>query len=104
MEIELDESLFTNGTYSLRYGEDKEALFIIVDEEFPGNGRLGRVDCVMILTRTYDARGAVSEASLRFGVIGLGDGAAGVKSPDASLAGKHLKRSNMAKCTVVLYE
>jgi hypothetical protein len=104
MEIELDESLFTNDTYSLRYGGDKEALFIIVDEEFPGNGRLGRVDCVMILTRTYDAQGAVSAAAMRFGVIGIGDGVVGVKSSEASLIGKHLKRSNMAQCTVALYE
>jgi hypothetical protein len=104
MEIRLDESLFINNEYSLRYGEDKEALFIIVDEEFPGNERLGRIDHIIILTRTYDVQGNVSAAALRFGVIGIGDGVVGVTSSDAALIGKTLKKSNMAMCTVILYE
>jgi hypothetical protein len=104
MEIQLSEDLFTNDEYSIRYGENKEALFTIVDEEYPGNGRIGRIDCITILTRTYDAQGRAGPATLRFGVIGIGDGVVGVKSSDRSLLGKHLKRSNMPSCTVVLYE
>jgi hypothetical protein len=104
MEIRLSEDLFENNAYSIRYGENREALFTIVDEEFPGNGRVGKIDCITILTRAYDARGNASAAALRFGVIGLGDGVVGVKSSDTGLLGRHLKRSNMRFCTVVLYE
>jgi hypothetical protein len=104
MEIQLDESLFVNNVYSIRYGEDKEAMFTIVDEEFPGNGRIGKIDGITVLTRTYDAQGRVSPATLRFGVIGIGDGVVGVTSSNAALRGTLLKRSNMTEVTVILYE
>jgi hypothetical protein len=104
MEIQLSENLFVHNEYSIQYGEGKEALFTIVDEAFPGNGRIGKIDCITILTRTYDAQGNASLATLRFGVIGIGDGVVGVKSSNMDLLGKNLKRSNMTQCVVELYE
>jgi hypothetical protein len=104
MELQLSEDLFVHNEYSLRYGEDREALFTIVDEAFPGNGRIGTIDVITILTRAYDAQGNVSSATLRFGVVGIGDGVVGVKSSHADLRGKHLKKSNMTQCVVELYE
>lgn len=104
MEVRLNESLFTNNRYSVRYGEGKEALFTIVDEEFPGLNTLGRVNRITILVRTVASDGTASDASLRTSVIGIGDGVVGVQSSVPSLRGKVLSRDNMSDTTVILYE
>ena len=56
MELILQQELFKNDKYSLTFGDDKEAIFTIVDEEFPGNNQFGRINCITILIRDYKNR------------------------------------------------
>jgi hypothetical protein len=103
MEVVLTEDLFVNNRYSVRYG-DHEALFTIVDEEFAGNNRLGRINRIICIVRTFDTSGKVTGAVFGTMVIGLGDGITGVRSGEPVLRGKLMNRENMDKCVVILYE
>jgi hypothetical protein len=103
MEVVLTEDLFKNNKYSVRYG-DREALFTIVDEEFAGNNRLGRINQITCVVRTFDMSGGVTGAVYGTMVIGLGDGITGVRTDESALRGKLMTRENMDKCVVILYE
>jgi hypothetical protein len=103
MELILTEDMFTNGRYSIRYG-NREAVFTIVDEEFSGNNRLGRINRINCLVRVFDDAGSVTGTVLGTMVIGIGDGTSGVRSGDPALRGKLMTHENMNKCVVILYE
>jgi hypothetical protein len=98
VEIVLTEDLFVNNVYTYRYGT-WSAVFTIVDEEFAGDNRLGRVNRVTILV-TEEGSGT---GSLCTSVIGLGDGVVGIRSDNFSLLGKLMTHENMAECVVMLY-
>lgn len=103
MEITLTPELFTNNKYALSYGS-REALFTIIDEEFKGDNRLGRINRITILVREFSGEGKETGASFCTTVIGLGDGVVGITSNNAELRGKLLNKDNMGECTVILYE
>jgi hypothetical protein len=103
MELVLTEDMFVNGRYSVRYG-NREATFTIVDEEFSGDGRLGRINRMNCLVRIFDYAGDETGAVLGTMVIGLGDGTSGVRSDDPVLRGKLMTHENMDRCVVILYE
>jgi hypothetical protein len=92
--------LFENNTLVVAYGDDKEATFTIVDEEFAGLNNLGRVNCVVIVVKDL----TTLERRMCSAVIGLGDGIVGIKTDEASLRGKLLTRDNMSLCMAELYE
>jgi hypothetical protein len=103
MQLILQEEMFRNGEYSVRYG-NREALFTIVDEEFAGKNYLGRINRITVLVRTFDRQNKVSGAALCTSVIGLGDGIVGIHSDDPALRGKLMTHENMGECVVELYE
>jgi hypothetical protein len=103
MEIVLTEDMFVNNRYTVAYG-NREALLTIIDEEFFGNNRLGRINRIIILVREFGAGGKESGAVLCTTVIGLSDGIIGVRSDDPALKGKLLTHENMGQCVVELYE
>jgi hypothetical protein len=100
MELQLDQSLFENNAFSVRYGGNMEASFAIVDEEFAGLNTLGRVNQIVIVVKDL----ATQERRLCSAVIGIGDGIVGVRTDEPSLRGKLLNKDNMASCVVELYE
>jgi hypothetical protein len=100
MELQLDQSLFENGAFSVPYGDNLEATFAIVDEEFAGLNTLGRVSQIVIVVKDL----TTLEQRLCAAVIGIGDGVVGVKTDEPSLRGKLLNKDNMASCVVELYE
>jgi hypothetical protein len=100
MEVALDSSLFENNTLTVRYGENKEATFTIVDEEFAGLNTLARISQIVITVKDLSTR----ESHLCAAVIGLGDGIVGVRTDEAALRGKLLNKDNMGSCLVELYE
>jgi hypothetical protein len=104
MELVLNEDDFENSRFYVAYGTNRQAMFIIVDEEFLGDNRLGRINRIVCLTREIEADGTVSNASTRCLLIGMGDEAAGARSDNPSLRGKALTRENMGECVVELYE
>jgi hypothetical protein len=104
VELVLDESLFENDKYSITYGNNRVALFTIIDEEFKGRNNLGRVNRITILTADSDNRDALTNATLRASVIGFGDQFVSIRSDDPSLRGKPLTHENMDRCIVELYE
>lgn len=103
MELVLNESMFTGNKCTVIY-EGGEALFTIVDEEFMGNNRLGRINQITILTRKTAEDGQTVFTHFGSSVIGLGDGVVGVRSEEPTLRGKLLNRDNMSQCVVELYE
>jgi len=102
MEIKLSLDMFRNNRLTVRDG-DWEVLFIIVDEEFPGDNNLGRVNRMVILARKYDSTGKEEAAALQTTVIGLRAGIIGIRSDNPALRGKLLNKDNMEECTVILY-
>jgi hypothetical protein len=104
MEIALRESMFENNTYSVSYGTDKQAVFTIIDEEFKGNNRLGRINRMTCLVRTFSPDGSVSSGVMGSLVVGLGDQLVGVRSENTELRGKLLTHDVMDQCVVELYE
>jgi hypothetical protein len=96
--------MFVNDRYTISYGTGREALFTIVDEEFPGDNHIGRVNKITILVREYDPQGNVSSAALQGAVIGMGNRIVGVRTETPELRGKVLSQDNMESCTVILYE
>jgi hypothetical protein len=103
MELILSLEMFVNNRYTITYG-NREALFTIIDEEFFGNNRLGRINRVTVLVRRFDTAGAETDAALCTTVIGIGDGVVGVRSDNPALRGKLLTKDNMDRCVVELYE
>jgi len=104
VQLILNQDDFVNNKYALAYG-NREALFTIVDEEFLGNNRLGRINRITVLVRKYATTGQeTGTAQFCTTVIGIGDGVVGVKSDNADLRGKLLSKDNMDQCTVILYE
>ena len=106
MRMRLNIEEFVNDKLLVTYGVDnsRQALFTIVDEEYQGNRRIGRINKITILTRTVDNEGNVSDAQLQSGVIGMGNGTVGVIADDVSLLGQVLSKDNMDKVTIWLYE
>jgi hypothetical protein len=103
MELVLDEQLFTDDEYTVRYG-NRSATFVIIDEEFAGNNRLGRVNRINVVVREYGDGWQEIAVKIGMPVIGMGDGIVGVRTGEAALRGKLLSRDNMAQCVVILYE
>jgi hypothetical protein len=104
MEIILQESMFENNRCYVSYGTDKQAVFTIIDEEFQGNNRLGRINRMTCFVHTVSPDGSVSPGVLGSLVIGLGDGIVGVRSGNPELRGKLMTHDNMNQCVVELYE
>lgn len=102
MELVLHQEMFTNNRCTVTYG-NREALFTIIDEEFFGNNRLGRINRITALVRRFDTAGGEAGAVLCTTVIGLADGAVGVRSDNPALRGKLLTHENMEQCVIVLY-
>lgn len=105
MKVKLHLSDFVNDKLLVTYGPDntRQALFTIIDEEYQGNTRIGRINKITILTRTVKDN-EVSDAVLQSGIIGMGNGTVGVLSDDTTLLGKQLNKDNMESCTIWLYE
>lgn len=103
MEVILTEDMFINNKCMISYGS-REALFTIIDEEFFGNNRLGRINRITIMINEQGSTGKEASACLCTTVIGLGDGLAGVRSDVPELRGKLLTRENMSQCVIELYE
>lgn len=106
MKVRLSIDEFVNDKLLISYGADdsKQALFMIVDEEYEGSTCVGRINKINILTRDIDADGNPTNAQLQSCIIGMGNGTVGVIPDDASLLGKTLNKDNMDKVTVWLYE
>ena len=103
MNIVLKPEMFTNNKLSVSYG-DREALFTIVDEEFFGRNRLGKINRMVILVRKLSTTGQVLDERQCTTIIGMGDGFAGIKSDNPMLRGKLMNKDNMEECVVELYE
>ena len=103
MEIQLTPDLFVNNKYVVVYGS-REAMFTLIDEEFAGHNRLGRINRITVLVRKWDKAGKELWTRFCTTVIGLGDGIVGVRSDTLELRGKLLNKDNMEQCTVILYE
>jgi hypothetical protein len=103
MEVQLTPDLFVNNKYAVVYGS-REALFTIIDEEFAGHNRLGRINRITTLVRKRDQAGKEEWARFCTTVIGISDGTVGVMSGQPELRGKLLNKDNMEQCVVVLYE
>jgi hypothetical protein len=103
MEVVLTEAMFENNKCIIGYG-NREALITIIDEEFFGNNRLGRINRITILVREFNTLSEETGAVLCTTVIGLGDGTVGVRSENAALRGKLLTHENMGQCVLELYE
>jgi hypothetical protein len=95
--------MFVNSRCTVAYG-NREALFTIIDEEFSGNNRLGRINRITVLVRDFDTAGKEAGAVLCTTIIGLADGIVGVRSGNPALKGKLLTHDNMEQCVIMLYE
>lgn len=100
MEVNLLPELFENNTFTVSYGNNKEATFTIVNEEFAGDNTIGRVNCVTIVIRDTDT----GETRLGTAVIGMGDGVVGIKTTAPELLGKVMTSETMSSCVAELYE
>ena len=103
MEIKLNETLFKDGEYTIRYG-NRSATFTIIDEELPGNNRLGRINRINCTVREYNEHGVEIGARIGMPVIGMGDMVVGVRSDNPAIRGELLSRDTMDQCIVILYE
>jgi hypothetical protein len=103
-EITLREDMFVNNKYYIAFGANKGALFTIIDEEFQGNNRLGRINRLSCLVTTYDGEQNPISNTLSLLVIGIGDGVVGVMTDEPELLGKALTHENMEQCVVELSE
>lgn len=104
MDIQLKQSNFVDGRFSLDFGTNKKATFIVVQESFYGNNNLGTVDRVNVFIETFDPAGEKVDGSFSTSVIGIGDALAGVVTEDTTLLGKLMTWDNMEQCRVRLYE
>jgi hypothetical protein len=99
MVVFLKPGLFVNNKYAVR-GRNREALFTVVDEEFAGHNRLGRINVITVAVRDIDGMGNARDAYICTPVIGLGDGVIGVRSDNPLLRGKRLNKDNMEECLI----
>ena len=104
MDVAIRKSQFVDGRYSLTYGLNKRATFIVVNESFYGNNNLGILDRINIFIETLDAEGNKLSGNFSSSIIGIGDGLAGVLTEDETLLGKTLSWSNLESCVIRLYE
>jgi hypothetical protein len=103
MEVVLQAQLFVDDEYTVAYG-NRKATFTIIDEELPGNHRLGRINRINCLVQEFDEMGVETGAHLGMPVIGMGDMVVGVMTENPALRGSLLNRDNMAECVVMLYD
>jgi hypothetical protein len=104
MDIKLSKSKFVDGRFVQTFGTNKRATFIVVQESFYGNNKLGVVDRVNIFIESLDGSGEKVGGSFSTSVIGLGDNIAGIMTEVTELLGKMLSWDNIEQCTVRLYE
>ena len=104
MDVTIKKSQFVDGRFSLTYGLNKKATFIIVNESFYGNNNLGTLNRINIFIETLDNDGSKLSGSFSTSVIGIGDGIAGIKTADETLVGKMLSYDNIEQCVIKLYE
>jgi hypothetical protein len=104
MTLVLHPEQFVNNKFTVQFGDSREALFTIVDEELAGGSCVARINRITILVYTRKADGTVPDGMLCTNVIGLGDGVAGVHTENAALRGKLLSRDNMEECVIELFE
>jgi hypothetical protein len=88
---------FKNNKFIHYYG-DRAAMFTIIDEEFKGHNRLGKINRITVLA------GKSGEAQFCTTVIGMGDGVIGIRTDNPELRGKLLNKDNMEQCVILLYE
>jgi len=103
VQITLQQDKFANNKFAFSYGS-REALFTIVDEEFAGHNRLGRLNRMTILVRKLALDGKELGAERCTPVIGLGDGIVEIRSDNPGLRGKLLNKDNMEQCAICLFE
>ena len=104
MDIRLQKTEFVDGRYSVSYGTNKKATFIVVQESFYGNNDLGVVDRVNLFIETFNTDGSKAGGNFSTSVIGIGDAIAGVLTESEDLLGSLLTWDNMEQCVVRLYE
>ena len=104
MDITLQKAQFVDGRFSIAFGVNKTATFIVVNESFLGNNNLGVIDRINIFIATYDAEGVKIGGHFSPSIIGIGDGIAGILTEDESLLGSVMTWNNMESCVVRLYE
>jgi hypothetical protein len=104
MEVILHEEMFTNNKLLIEYGNRRQALFTIVDEEYEGLNNLGRINRIVILVTQQGPNEEAQGAQICTSIIGISDTVVGIRSEDISLRGKVLNHENMDKCVVELYE
>lgn len=104
MRLVLNSSDFVHNRYTVSFGDNMEAVFIMIaDEEFPGANSIAKVNVINILVRQRNDSN-YSNATLQSPVIGLGNNIVGVMSSNPELRGKVLNKDNMSECVVLLYE
>jgi len=104
MKLILDHGLFKNNRFNVSYGDSKEAIFIIVDEDFKGKNTLGKINKLVILVRQLSPTGQVLDAKTCATIIGMGDGIAGIRTDNPVLRGQVITKDNMEECEIELYE
>lgn len=104
MDISLKQTQFVDGRFSIDFGTNKKATFIVVNESFYGNNNLGVVDRVNIFIESFDATEEKTGGSFSTSVIGIGDQHAGVLTDNKELLGELLTWDNLEQCVIRLYE
>jgi len=104
MDIRLKKLNFVDNRYSIQYGVNKVASFIVIQESFLGNNKLGVIDRVNIFIEIYNEAGEKILGTFGTSVIGIGDNYVGIYSEKPELAGKLLTWDNMEDCVIRLYE
>ena len=104
MDISLKQSQFIDGRYSVNFGTNKKATFIVVNESFYGNNNLGVVDRINIFIESFNALGEKIGSNFSTSVIGIGDSFAGVLTDNTELLGDLLTWETLEQCMIRLYE
>ena len=104
MDISLSQSQFVDGRYTVDFGTNQKATFIVVNESFYGNNNLGVVNRINIFIESFDTNGVKTGASFSTSVIGIGDALAGVLTDNEDLLGELLTWDNLSQCVIRLYE
>jgi len=104
MDIRLTQSKFVDGRYAVEFGVNKTATFIVVNESFYGNNKLGVVDRINIFVESFTPDGEKIAGNFSTSIIGIGDSFAGVLTDNTELLGKLLSWDNLEQCVIRLYE
>ena len=104
MYISLKQTQFVDNRYSVNFGLNKTATFIVVKESFHGNNNLGVINRVNIFIESFSADGTKLSGTFSTSIIGVGDSFAGIMSDDSTLNGKLLSWDNLEQCVIRLYE